>query len=116
MKRSAFEKVMQGLQEARDYLDGKPVPGLVVHKVKVNRSEVAAIRIKAGLTQGEFAGLLGASVGTVRKWESGERSPSGAAASLLRVIDYSPGTVSKALGVKPREPKRAPRSRLVAAE
>lgn len=116
MKKALFDDLMKGLGEAQDFLDGTPVPGLVVHKVKVNRSEVASIRIKAGLTQGEFAGLLGASVGTVRNWESGERSPSGAAASLLRVIDYAPDTVSEALGVKPRRPKRAPRSRLVAAE
>jgi putative transcriptional regulator len=108
--------VMQGLEEARDYLDGKPVPGLVVRKVKVDRNEVAAIRIKAGLTQDQFAHVLGASIGTVRKWESGERSPSGAAASLLRVMAYAPDTVGKALGVKPLERKRAPRSRLVAAE
>ena len=36
---------------------------------------MAAARLKAGLTQQEFARVTGAWLGTVRKWERGERSP-----------------------------------------
>ena len=74
------------------------------------------MRIKAGLTQGEFARVLGASPGTVRKWEMGERTSSGAAATLLRVLDLDPATVFRALGKVPGKAKRAPRSQLVAGE
>jgi DNA-binding transcriptional regulator YiaG len=42
------------------------------------------------LTQAQFAEMLGASLDTVRKWEIGERSPSGAAATLIRVLGYDP--------------------------
>ncbi len=56
----------------------------------------------------------GASIGTVRKWESGERSPSGAAERLLRLLDAEPKIVTRALGIKPSAPKRQPRSQMVA--
>ena len=47
---------------------------------------MAAARLEAGLTQQEFARAAGASLGTVRKWERGERSPSGAARMLVRIL------------------------------
>jgi len=52
----------------------------------VDRTFVAAARLEAGLTQQEFARAAGASLGTVRKWERGERSPSGAARMLVRIL------------------------------
>jgi putative transcriptional regulator len=112
----AFEKIMKGLGEARDHARGKAVKGLRVHERRIASGEVAAVRLKAGLTQPEFAHLLGASVGTVRKWESGERSPSGAAARLLRLLDVKPKIVTEVLGIRATAPKRAPRGRLAAAE
>jgi hypothetical protein len=44
--------------------------------VVVDRTFVAATLLEAGLTQQQFAHAAGASLGTVRKWERGERSPS----------------------------------------
>ena len=46
---------------------------------------MAAARLEAGLTQQEFARAAGASLGTVSKWERGERSPSGAARMLAPI-------------------------------
>ena len=74
------------------------------------------VRLRAGLTQAEFANLLGASIGTVRKWESGERQPSGAAARLLRLLEAEPRIVTRVLGIRPGTPRRAARSHLAAAE
>lgn len=116
MKRMAFDKILSGLEEARSYARGKPVKGLRVHRRKAASSEVAAVRLRAGLTQQEFAKLLGASIGTVRKWETGERLPSGAAATLLRLIAAKPKIVSQVLGIRPNAPRRPARSQLVAAE
>lgn len=116
MTRSAFNKIMAGLKEARAFAQGKPVTGLRVHRRKVVKSEVAAVRLKTGLTQNEFAKLLGASVGTVRKWETGERAPSGAAETLLRLLDAKPKIVGEVLGVRTAAPKRPARSHLLAAE
>jgi putative transcriptional regulator len=116
VKKEHFDSLLDSIGEARSHARGEAVAGLKVHTRKVERSAIAAVRLKAGLTQVEFARLLGASLGTIRKWEMGERSPSGAAATLLRVLDFDPATVTRALGVTPEQPKRMPRSGLVAAE
>ena len=47
------------------------------------RSPVARARLKSGLTQEQFAGLLGVSKRTLEQWEQGRREPSGAARTLL---------------------------------
>jgi putative transcriptional regulator len=60
---------------------------------------VAATRLKAGLTQQEFARVTGASLGTVRKWEHGERSPSGAARMLVRILARDPALVIAEAGL-----------------
>lgn len=112
----AFEKVSAGLAQARAFARGEAVDGLQVHRREAIRSEAAAVRLKTGLTQAQFAELLGSSIGTVRKWETGERAPSGAAARLLQLLAAEPKIVTETLGVTPASPKRAPRSRLAAAE
>ena len=60
---------------------------------------MAAARLEAGLTQQEFARVTGASLGTVRKWERGERSPSGAARMLVRILARDPGLVIAEAGL-----------------
>jgi putative transcriptional regulator len=112
MKKKHFDELLRSVGEATAHARGERVPGLRVHLRSVDRSEIAAVRLKVGLTQAQFAEVLGASVGTVRKWEIGERSPSGAAATLIRVFGYDPTIVRKALGISPSPAKRMPRSRV----
>jgi len=57
---------------------------------------VATTRQKLGLTQSEFAHLLGVSIRTLHHWEQGTRRPSGAARVLLRIAETSPQIVLKA--------------------
>ena len=59
--------------------------------------DVAEIRAKAGLSQTEFSHLLGVSVRTLQDWEQGRRSPSGAARTLLMVVDKNPQAVLDAV-------------------
>ena len=70
-----------------------------VHEMKDNRraketvipvSRVLAARSKTGLTQGQFALMLGVSMRTMQDCEQGRREPSGAAKTLLRIAEQHP--------------------------
>jgi putative transcriptional regulator len=43
-----------------------------------------------GLTQAQFAALLGVSRRTLEQWEQGRRVPSGAAKTLIQVAEKHP--------------------------
>jgi len=49
-----------------------------------------------GMSQSEFARLLGVSIRTLQDWEQGRREPSGAARMLLRIAVQSPDVVRMA--------------------
>lgn len=59
-----------------------------VTQVKI--SDAAEARATVGLTQAEFAHLLGVSTRTLQDWEQGRRQPTGAAKTLLRVVAKHP--------------------------
>ncbi|WP_077440464.1 helix-turn-helix domain-containing protein [Rhodanobacter sp. C01] len=54
-------------------------------------------RLKHGLSQLDFAVMIGVSVRTLQDWEKGRREPSGAAKALLKVAVAAPKTVRKVL-------------------
>jgi len=55
------------------------------------------LRLRLNLTQEEFAERLDIPLGTLRDWERGARRPTGAARTLLRVIEREPEAVARAL-------------------
>lgn len=55
------------------------------------------VRNRLGLSQAEFSRCINVSLETVRNWEQGKRSPSGAARALLRILDKAPETALAAL-------------------
>ncbi|MEY2893647.1 MAG: hypothetical protein RJA98_3555 [Pseudomonadota bacterium] len=55
------------------------------------------VRRRLGLTQVEFARRIDVSLDTIRNWEQGKRSPTGAAKALLRVLDRAPELALQAL-------------------
>ena len=57
---------------------------------KVEANEIIAARLKAGLSQAQFAAALNISARTLQQWEQGRRHPSGAAETLLRVVARHP--------------------------
>ncbi len=99
MKRKDFDNLVAGLEDALAHAKGKPRSGTRVRRVPVDRTFVARTRLNAGLSQEQFAKVTGASLGTVRKWETGERTPSGAAQMLVRILARAPDLVMEEAGV-----------------
>ena len=58
---------------------------------------VCQIRQKYHLTQADFSKLFGFSLRTLQQWEQSRRTPHGSARILLKVIDYAPEVMQKAL-------------------
>ena len=59
-------------------------------EVQVVTSPVIEARRKTGLSQSQFAALLGVSVRTLQGWEQGRKQPSGAARTLLAIATANP--------------------------
>ena len=64
-----------------------------VTRVKV--PEATEARSRTGLSQEQFARLLGVSTRTLQDWEQGRREPTGAAKTLLRIAYEHPEVLLK---------------------
>ncbi len=64
--------------------------GVAARVTNVEISAAAQARASVGLSQQEFASLLGVSARTLQDWEQGRREPTGAAKTLLRVAVAHP--------------------------
>ncbi len=54
---------------------------------------IAAVRARHGLSQREFAAVLGIDLDTLQNWEQGRNRPDAAALSLVRAFDAAPDAV-----------------------
>lgn len=62
---------------------------------KLSDSEIRSIRKTMGMTQKEFASLLGVSVKSVERWESGNCEITGTAATILQMLFFDPSLADK---------------------
>lgn len=91
------DDILASLLEARDHAAGKKTSA-IVHYVTVDETDARQARMTLGLSQKEFAALIGTGVATVRKWELGTQKPSGPARVLIDIINKEPKAVRRALG------------------
>ena len=64
--------------------------GQAARITRVKVPQAAEARSRVGLSQQDFARLLGVSARTLQDWEQGRRKPTGAAKTLLRVAFSHP--------------------------
>jgi putative transcriptional regulator len=67
-------------------------------QINVVSSPVIEARKKTGLSQSQFATLIGVSVRTLQGWEQGRKQPSGAARTLLAIASTNPKAVLAVAG------------------
>lgn len=94
MKKALFEDLLKGVSEMQAIRAGKMKPARVT---KLTPEHPRVVRTQLGMTQEQFADMLGVPVGTLRNWEQGIRQPVGAAKTLLRVAAKNPKAVLDAL-------------------
>lgn len=94
-KRNIGKEIIAGLEELKAWRRGEVK--LKTHVVEMPTAvDVPAIRKELGLSQPEFAGLMGVSLGTLRNWEQARREPQGPARALLLVASKQPAAVRAA--------------------
>ena len=90
----AFKEIGDGLDDAIAHArNGRS--SVAVHEPET--IDVKAIRKKTGMSQQRFCATFGISLGTLRHWEQGLRSPRGPARVLLKVVDHDPNAVIHAI-------------------
>ena len=81
-KRDIGKELIQSVREMKSGKTGR------VHTI--DAPEIAAIRVKVGLSQEQFADLLGVSPRTLQDWEQGRRTPTRSAQTLLKIAKHHP--------------------------
>lgn len=80
--RDVWREVLEGVREIK--------AGGGKRKKVEPRSRVVRARLNSGLSQADFAAVLGVSKRTLEQWEQGRRKPSGAAQTLLKIAERHP--------------------------
>ena len=88
-KRNIAEELLQAVRDIK--------AGRIGRVSTVEVSHLASARLKLGLSQSEFAKMLGVSVRTLQEWEQGRRIPSGAAKSLITIAIKRPEVIKELL-------------------
>ena len=90
--------LVESMRDAAAHSSGADVPGIRVHDVPVEDVDVKAVRRRMGFTQSQMARIMGVSASGLRKWEQGQRRPSGPAKTLLLLMQREPEAVARGLG------------------
>jgi putative transcriptional regulator len=94
MKKALFAQLLESGRQMKAIREGRMKPARVT---KLTPEHPRVVRTQLGMTQDQFAAMLGVPVGTLRNWEQGIREPVGAAKTLLRVAAKHPKAVLDAL-------------------
>ena len=94
MNKTDFAKLVASVKQAGKIRRGEMKAS---HVFNLKPVDVRAIRNKLGLSQGDFATMIGVSVATLQNWEQGRRRPEGPAQALLKVAASNPQAVVDAL-------------------
>ncbi len=93
-RKSAFEKIEEGLTEALAIARGDAEPAKLFIPPEI---DVRAICNKVGLSQEDFAAWFGFTLHQIRQWEQGRSRPLGGVRAYLLIIAQDPESVRNLL-------------------
>ena len=94
MKDEIFNELLESVKEMDKIAKGKKKAS---RRFTFKEPEVKNIREKTGLSQTNFAQLIGVSKRTLENWEQGRRHPTGPACALLKIVESDPKSALQAL-------------------
>jgi putative transcriptional regulator len=109
MKPEVFAELLTAANQALEHAQGKrslrsatlpPLPA------PMTAGEVRGVREALQASQGVFARYLNVSTKLVQAWEASERTPSGPALVLLRIMEQQPGLVDTFFAHRPANGRR----------
>jgi putative transcriptional regulator len=104
MKDELFHELAAGVREGGAILRSEAESS---RTFVVDGPSIKRLRASYKLSQEKFAALFGISVGTLRNWEQGRRTPEGPAKVLLQVAAKHPRAVWNVARSSPRQIRRA---------
>jgi len=93
--RNIGQEILDGLRDIK--------AGRIGRRSTVDSYPIVRAREKSGLSQAQFAALLGVSVRTLQDWEQGRREPSAAAKTLIKIAELHPRVLRKIAAMEENE-------------
>lgn len=95
MDEALFQDLLASVKDMGRHARGKTVPG--ARMLAIVEPDVKALREGAGVSQAEFARLIGVSRRTLENWEQHRARPTGPARALLKIVAANPRAAVEAL-------------------
>ncbi len=90
------DELVQSMAQALAHAQGRKTR-VRTRQVSIRPDDIQKARKQLGLSQRQFADAFGVSASTLKKWEQGQRLPTGAARTLMKIIAREPQAVMRAL-------------------
>ena len=120
MNANLFDEMLSGFVEAKKYRAGRKtklrVSRLAFPPVEMRPAQIRRVRNRLRLSQPEFAEFLCTSIGTVRSWEQGSRTPHSSALRLLAIAKEKPALLLRMAEAPRRQLKGKRKPRLVISQ
>ncbi len=91
MDKKTFAELVSSVQDMGRHMRDEKVSG--VRTTRFREPNVGTIRRKSGLSQSQFAALIGVNLRTLQNWEQGRTRPTGPARALLRIVQKNPESI-----------------------
>jgi len=96
MDEKHFAELLDSVQDMGRHMRGESVAGAVVREFP--EPDVKAIRERTGLSQIQFAYLIGVKPKTLQNWEQKRVRPAGPARALLKIVEANPQALTSLHG------------------